>query len=470
MSSMSISGLASGLDTQSIIEQLMAIERQPRNQLDVKQSTIELRTSLLKGFQTQLRAVQTAAADLRSATLFTQTQAVESSDPTKIAVAGTGGAGVGGYQLEVTQLANSAQRTYGFRAPAADGAITIDGHATNVRAGATAQEVATAINADRAATVYAAATNDGTLVLSSRTTGDTGSGFIAVSDGTGSLTEQPARARQGRDAIYTLGGVTQTSRANVVTDAVAGVTLTFRGVTTTSGPVTVSVGAPGADLDAIQRKLQAFVDAYNTAVDTIRAKLNEKAVPDPRSAQEIKDGVADSRTSAQRQAGLLFGDTQLQGILTQLRQSIYTPVAGLPEGMDSLADLGISTGAAAGTTSADTLAGRLTIDRDKLSAALASDPLGVRDLLAGADGVGGWARSFESLLDNATRSDGLLDVRIDGADRELALLKNQMDSMDQRLALREASLQRQFTALEVAMSKSQQQSEWLTGQLAGLAN
>lgn len=476
MSTISFSGLASGLDTATIIAQLMAIERQPRVRLDDKQSLIQVRQNLLRSFQTQLRAVQRAAADLRSVTLFQHRQAVESSDPTKVAVAASGGAGVGGYQLEVTQLANAAQRTFRFTPPAADGAITIDGHAIQVRAGATAQEVAAAINADRDAKVYAAAIDDETIVFSSRETGDHRAdpvndpdGFIVVADETGALTEDVSRARAGRDAIFTVDGVARTAKGNVVTDAIAGVTLTLRGVTTTSGPVTVTVGAPGADVEEITRKLQAFVDAYNGAVDAIRAKLTERAVPDARSAQDVKNGVPDRRTTAQRQAGVLFGDTQLSSMLAHLRQAIYSPVAGLPAGMDSLAALGISTGGPSGASSPDALAGRLTIDHDQLRRVLAEDPLGVQALLAGVDGAGGWARSFEALLDEYVKSDGLLDIRIDGADRELDQLRKQMDAMERRLTLREASLQRQFAALEIALSRSQQQSAWLAGQLGALA-
>jgi len=475
MSTISFSGLASGLDTATIISQLMAIERQPRVRLDDKQSLIQVRQNLLRGFLTQLRAVQQAAADLRSVTLFQHRQSVESSDATKVAVATSGGAGVGGYQIEVSQLANAAQRTFRFTSPAADGTITIDGHATQVRAGATAQELAAAINADRDAKVYAAAIDDETIVFSSRETGDHRAdpvndpdGFIVVVDGTGALTEDVGKARAGRDAIFTVDGVARTAKGNEVADAIPGVTLTLKGVTTTTGPVTVTVGAPGADVDAITRKLQAFVDAYNAAVEAIRAKLTEKAVPDSRTVQEIKNGVPDRRTTAQRQAGLLFGDPQLSSLLAQMRQAIYTPVAGLPAGMDSLAALGISTGAPSSSTSSDALAGKLTLDVDRLKRALQEDPLGVQSLLAGVDGVGGWARAFEAVLDDYTKSDGLLDIRIDGATRELDQLRRQMDSWDRRLALREESLQRQFAALELALSRSQQQSAWLAGQLAAL--
>jgi len=469
MSTMSISGLASGLDTASIIAQMMAIERRPRTLLDTKQTLIETRQQLLRDFQTKLRAVQTAAADLRSVTLWSQTQAVSSSDETKVSAASSSGAGVGGYQIEVTQLANAAQRTFAFTSPAADGTITIDGHATRVTAGMTAQEFATAFNTDKDATVYAAAIDDGTIVFSSRRTGadTTGGRFIDVAPN-GSLVEDPARARSGRDALFTVDGVAHSSSENVVRDAIAGVALTLRGITTASGPITVSVGAPGADVEAIQRRLQAFVDAYNTAVDAIRAKLDEKSVPDRRTQQDIKNGVPDKRTAAELKAGVLFGDRQLSSLLTDMRQLVYMPVAGMPSGMSSLADLGISTGGAARDTSDGALAGRLTIDREKLEKALAGDPNGVRDLLAGVDNVGGWARRFEEVVANAAKTDGVLDTRIDGADDELRGLKAQMDQMDARLQLRERALQAQFTALEVALAKSQQQGQWLAGQLAAL--
>ncbi len=174
MSTMSIGGLASGLDTTSIINSLMAIEKRPRAVLDTKQTLIQTKQSLLRNFATQLKTLQTAAADLRSATLFQQTQSVESSDPTKVSVTSTNGAGVGGYQIEVQQLANAAQRTFRYTASASDTTIRIGSHDTVIRAGATAQEVATAINTDRDAEVYAAATSDGTIVLSRRQSGADG--------------------------------------------------------------------------------------------------------------------------------------------------------------------------------------------------------------------------------------------------------------------------------------------------------
>ncbi len=460
---LNIGGLASGLDTNAIVDQLLAIERQPRVKLDQKASLITARQQALADFQSRLRAVEAAAKDLRSVTLWSQRQTVGTSDATRLsaAIVAGAGAGVGGYQVEVSQLANAAQRTYAFRSPASAGTITIDGHDTSVAAGASISDLVSAINSDADATVYAAATDSGTLVLSSRRTGDSGTGFIAVSDGTGSLTEDTAKAKQGRDALFTVDGVAGSAATNDVTNAIAGVRLTLRGVTTVSGSgggggaISVTVGAPTADTTAIKDKLRAFVEVYNSTIDAIRAKLDERSVPA-------------ARTDADRQKGMLNGDTMLSAVLSQMRQAIYTSVRGLPAGMSSLADLGVSTGSASATLSRDALAGKLQIDDDTLDAALANNLAGVRDLLAGPANAGGWVRDFERIVHDADTTGGTIDVRIVGADAELKRLQRAMADMDDRLALRERTLRAQFAAMESALSQSQQQSAWLSGQLASL--
>lgn len=456
---LNIGGLASGLDTNAIVDQLMSIERLPRTRLDQKASLVTARQSVLADFQSRLRAVESAAQGLRSVGLWSQAQTASTSDATRLsaAIVAGSGAGVGGYQVEVSQLANAAQRTYTFASPATAGTITIDGHDTAVAANATIGDVVSAINADPRATVYAAATDRGTLVLSARATGDSGAGFIALSDTTGALTEQTGKAKQGRDAQFVVDGVAGTSSSNEVTSAIAGVRLSLRGVTTVSGPITVTVGAPTVDTAVVKDKLRAFVDVYNSTVDAIRARLDERSVKDP-------------RTTEQQQAGMLNGDTALTAVLSQMRQLIYSSVRGLPDGMSSLADLGVSTGSASATISRDALAGKLELDDAKLSTALAGNPQGVRDLLAGPANAGGWARAFERVLHGFDTTGGTIDVRIVGADAELKRLQQSMADMDQRLALKEQSLRAQFAAMESALAQSQAQGSWLSGQLASLNN
>ncbi|HEX3690754.1 MAG TPA: flagellar filament capping protein FliD, partial [Solirubrobacteraceae bacterium] len=178
--------------------------------------------------------------------------------------------------MSVGQLANAAQRTFSFTAPASDGVITIDGHDTDVKAGTSIYDLADAINSDQSATVYAAATDAGTLVFSNRSTGDTGPGFIAVSGAADVLSEQSARAKQGQNATYSIDGVPGTSSSNTVTGAIPGVSLTLTGVTTTSGPVTVNVGAPAADSSKVESAVNQFITDYNAALSAIQTQLAQK--------------------------------------------------------------------------------------------------------------------------------------------------------------------------------------------------
>jgi len=97
---LNVGGLASGLDTNSIIDQLMQIERLPRTRLDQNASLITARQTVLADFQSRLRSVESAAQGLRSIGLWSQAQTAASSDATRLsaAIVAGSGAGVGGYR------------------------------------------------------------------------------------------------------------------------------------------------------------------------------------------------------------------------------------------------------------------------------------------------------------------------------------------------------------------------------------
>src|SRR3954449_5835109 len=231
-STQNISGLASGIDTSTIIDQLMAIERQPQNRLKTQVSISQARKSVLSDIQTRLKNLQLAAEDLKSVTLWANSQTVDVNDPTKAAVALSGPAGTGSYQLNVSQLARGSQRWYTYTSPSgSDDTITFsNGHTTTITAGSDIDAAALAVNSDATAPVYASAVTDAQsgvkyLVFSSRTTGLTASAFTASA---GSLAEVGSRAVDGLDSNYSVGsGPTKSSASNVVTDAIPGVSLTL---------------------------------------------------------------------------------------------------------------------------------------------------------------------------------------------------------------------------------------------------
>ena len=438
----SFSGLASGLNTSAIITALMSVERLPVNHLTAQQEKLQAGQTLLQGLRSSLQGLVFAAAEFGLPSLFEGTQSVTSSDPTRVAAATTTGAGVGGYEVEVKRLANSAQRTFTFKSPAAEDAITVDGREYKLKAGGTTKELAEKVNADGKATVYAAALDSETVVFSTRATGATGAEFIKVTDPGGALTEKAGTAKEGKSAEYTVDGVAGTSTTNTVTSAIPGVTLTLTGLTTT-GPVTIDVQAPGPSASGIEAQVQAFVKSYNTVVESIQKQLTTKPLQNPQSA-------AESAT------GMLFGDGELSSLLTRMRQTMYQPIAGLPAEMASPLNIGLGTGGGSGGQSS--VQGLIKLDSTKLANAIKANPEGVEKMLQQ------WSKGLEHTVNAVVEPGGTLDSRISGEGNQISELKVRIVTMNEMLAVRQKALQRTYSQLEGVISRNSAQVTWLAGQ------
>ena len=447
-----ISGLASGLDTSSIISALMSAERQPVTRLTDQQEKLQGEQQQLRGIQEDLQKLALAASEFSDPSLFETSQAVTSSEPTRVTAAAGTGAAIGGHEVEVAQLADSAQRTFTFTSPAAEDKLTIDGNEYTVAAGGTAKDLANAINSDSESTVYAAVLEDGSIALSDRATGNTGTEFIKVSDPGGALAEVAGSAKEGKNAEYTVDGVKASSSSNSVTSAIPGVTLTLDGLTPT-GPVTIDVQAPGASVSAVEAQVQAFVKLYNSTVEAIQKQLTTKTVSKPQSAAELATGS-------------LFGDSELEGLLDGMRQAMYEPIAGLPAEMSSPADIGVSTGAATGggASSQAALSGLLELNPTKLSEAVKSNPAGVQKMLDQ------WSHGLQGTLTAVAEPGGTLEARINGDSNQIIQLTSQISGMNEVLAQREKALQETYAELEGVISQNTAQSSWLSSQEALLTN
>jgi flagellar hook-associated protein 2 len=437
MSPITISGLGSSLDTESIIENLMKVERLPAARLEQKQAKVKAREAALQGILNKLNEVGSALQALRSPTLWADTQTATSSS-TAIAAELAGGAGPGGYQVEVTQLARGAQRTYEFTKSEAASQITVGGQTIELKAGATLADAVAAINSNHETGVSAVAVGE-KLVLSSRTTG---AGSTVTASGA-ALTEEAPKARAGQDTLYSIDGVAGSSATNVIEGAIPGVTLTVSALTT--GPATVSVTEPAPDTKSIATKIKTFVSAYNAAVELIEAKVGEETVREPKTIEEANKGS-------------LFGDGALNSLLAGMRQTLSE---------SGLGELGVTTGApsASVTSTSSSVRGLLTFDESKLTALLKEDPVGAKEAISGANG---FVTDLEPLVEAATKPGAGLAERISAATKEAAGLREQMTKLEERLTLREERLHAQFAAMEVALAKSKSEQEWLAGQLAGL--
>jgi flagellar hook-associated protein 2 len=438
MSPITVNGLGSSLNIEQIIEETMSVESAPKVRLEQQTGEVKARESALMTIKTKLEAVENATFALRQPSLWEDVQTISSSS-TAITAELNGAAGSGGYQVEVSQLARAAQRTYTFNESTEPQTLEIGGQTIELAANATLSDVVSAINSNHETGVSAVEVGK-TLVLSSRKTGSE----AEIKASGAALTEDPTKAKAGLNAVYVVDGTAGESETNVLTEAIPGVTLTIGAVTT--GPATVNVGEPAPSTNSIGEAVKNFVTAYNEAVEYIEAKTSEQPVKEPKTQEEANKGI-------------LFGDSSLTSLLSQMRETLSE---------SGLGTLGVSTGApsAAVTAESNSVKGILVFEESKLTTLLKTNP---KEALEAISGAKGFVTGLEPIVNQAVKPGGSIAERISSATAEATLMKEEMTSLEERLTLKEERLHAQYSAMETALGKAKNESEWLAGQLAGLS-
>lgn len=104
-----LSGLISGVDWRSIVDQLTELERAPQTRLRNEQAALTRRSEAYNNLTTELLALQTKARALAQGGLFQQRQA-SSSDPAIATATAATATATGTYTVSVTQLATAARQ------------------------------------------------------------------------------------------------------------------------------------------------------------------------------------------------------------------------------------------------------------------------------------------------------------------------------------------------------------------------
>jgi flagellar hook-associated protein 2 len=477
-----LTGLASGLNTNEIIQAELAVQELPLTNEKDEISAMDTENITLGNIQLSLQNLSLDAWALGEPSLYFNVQSVTSSNTAAVTAQTSNGIGavIGSSEVTISQLASASQRTFalnnlttdssGNQVTSAADNFAIDGQTVSVAAGSTVSEIAEQINHDNSLDVYASVNSQNQLVLSGRSTGNLDNGgdtYISVTDGTDStgaggtlvsgdgsgettvgsgplLTEVTSAAQEGKDALYTINGVAGQSTTDTVTNAIAGVTLNLIGVTNTLDPVTITTGVPGPDTASILAAVQSFVNDYNSIVEAIESAVN--------TAPASETTPADYSPYS----GSLFGDDQLEDLLNQMRQAIYQPASGLPSGMNSLSEIGISTGALTGSASSTANAGLLTVDTSQLESALSSNPTGVENMLEQ------WSQSFQNVVNDAASPTGSLQARINGNSTEIGNLQDLLTSQTALFNQQEASMQEQWAQVESTLETLDNQKTSLT--------
>jgi flagellar hook-associated protein 2 len=103
-----LSGLASGFDWKSFIDQMVQVERSPEQRLLSDQSNLNKKNTALGNIKTQLSALQSSVTGLKDGTLF-DSRSAQVSDSTVASATATTGASLGTFTFNVTQLATASR-------------------------------------------------------------------------------------------------------------------------------------------------------------------------------------------------------------------------------------------------------------------------------------------------------------------------------------------------------------------------
>jgi flagellar hook-associated protein 2 len=353
---------SASLDVNSIVSQLMAVERQPLGKLSTREAGYQAKLSAYGSVKGSFAGFQTALQGLNSVSKF-QSLTATASDTSVFSASASSNAAAGTYSLEVSSLAQ-AQRLVAAGQASSTAAIgsgaattltfdfgTIGGGtlSNGVYSGASfasngngtksltldssnnsLQGISDAINAAKIG-VTASIINDGSgtpyrLALSSDSQGVSNSLKVSVSGDAAidSLLGHDPAGTQGlaetataQNANFKLNGVAVTKTSNSFSDVLQGVTLTLNKLTTAPATLTVA-----RDTTAISSSISGFVKAYNDLTNTLK-------------------NVSAYDATSQRGA-ILQGDATVRTLQTQLRGIVGTAVTGTPGDLTTLSSIGVS--------------------------------------------------------------------------------------------------------------------------------
>ncbi len=481
----SSTGIGSGLDVNSIISQLTALEKQPLVALQTKAATIQTKISTVGQISAQMSALNNAAFNLSLDSAWAGVSAT-SGNTAAVSVTASTSAKPTAFSVSVSQLAraqSTASTAVAKDTQIGTGSLTIDigswdfgttdtptvppvftqgsAASVNITIGAgenTLSGIAAKINNANAgvtATVLQDV-NGQRLLVRSNTTGEAAGFRIQATDddgdstdsaGLSSLAFDPGTAasnaatsfgmadnsyQQASNALATVNGIAVESADNTVKDAVPGVTLKLGAVTT--APVNIDVTV---DTASINKNIQALVDAYNALNATL--------------------GDATKYDSATKVAGPLQGDSVIVGLQNALRAMITSTSAG--SSFTNLASVGITL----------QLGGALAVDSSKLSAAISNNLPDLKKLFTLNNNnatTNGIARKVKDFATGALAVSGLVTNETNALQKLADNNQKAQDKVNAHAEAVAAQLKATYSALDVRMGSLTALNQFVTQQIA----
>ncbi|MGY3312000.1 flagellar hook-associated protein 2 [Peribacillus simplex] len=495
-----ISGFASGMDFDELVKSMMQAERVPLDKLTQKKQYSEWQRDDYRSINTSLSELDRLIRDGVGKQSSFIKKKISVSNPDAVSVRNVSSTSDFTGNIKVNGLAKAATMTStnksavtdskkklselgittpqditilainkdgGFDTEVKDGVTMDKPYTLTLNENDTLESVINKINANSGVTLFFDETSQ-KFSITAKNTGDVndrpeielgGSGdFFAVLKM--SSNNEGAVGAKGENASITYNGLDISRPSN--TFQINGVEITVKQKTTDT--ITFS---STADVDSILDTITQFVNKYNEIIKKVQDKTGEAKYRSftPLTTEQKKAMTEDEvkMWDEKAKSGTLKSDSTLKSLLTTMRTSLYTSVDGIT-GKNNLSSLGIT------TTKNYLEGGKLTIDEDKLRAAISEDPNAIYDMFM-ANGTEkshkGLARrlrgDIESSMKVITEKAGkagyvnnnfTIGKLVDGLDKRISTFEAKLTKLESRYY-------NQFTAMEKAIQKANSQSSSL---------
>jgi flagellar hook-associated protein 2 len=462
-----------GLDTETLVTQLVQSQRTPIVQLQERTKGLQTQLSAYGKVQSALATLRDAAAKLTRPDSWAASVA-SSTDATSVAVSAGTATVAGNFAVSVSKLATS-QTVASAALPVSPGtigtgSITIElGTWDAGQTGFTAKSGATAVTINIApgedqltqirdkinaagAGVVASVVTDATgarLVMRSSETGESNGFRVSVTDadlnntdasglsalafdpsaGVTSMTQKLAAG----NANAVLNGLDIVSESNSLKNAIDGLDITL--LKTTTADVTLSVNP---DKEGLKKSINEFATAYNAVIGLMREQTKYDA--------------------ATKTAGTLQGDSTVVGLQGQLR-NLASGSTSLGGALSRLADIGLD-------PSAD---GTLKVNNTKLDKAM-GDLDSLKSFFMGLDSGNaandGLAQQIRRFSDEALNSEGRVTTKQQSLQDRISSNGKREAALELRMEIIEKRMRAQYTALDSTMGKLNSLSTYVSQQMA----
>ncbi|NBA95759.1 flagellar filament capping protein FliD [Pseudomonas sp. R5(2019)] len=431
MAGTTVSGIGSGIDTQSIVTALVNSEKAPKQaQIDAQTKTATTSLSAIGTIKSALDAYRTAIDKLNTTTNFSGlTGASSDKDVAKVTVGDA--ASSGNYSLEITQLATASKIASQVYAGGAKSVVNDTGSSTTltigqgdatysatIAAGATLEEARESINSQLqgkgiSANVLTDASGSRLVFTSTKM----GAGTELTLGGGSELASDFTIVATPQNAKYKLDSMELEANSNTVTEAVSGLTIEL----TKEGKSTLSVAT---STDTLKTSVQSFVTAYNTLMTAINAQTKVTA----------GTGGSDAPTAA-----ALTGDATMRALVSTIRSELTSPNGA--GALQTLSQLGINTVQKTGL---------LELNSTKWDKAVKTYGTDIAGMFTGKNGL---LTRMSSITENYTKTNGILATRQTNITNQLSDITKAQEALDRRIETMTTTLSAKYNAMDTLVAQ-----------------